>query len=86
MLLWFVKARNILDSLTMLKPSLRAVIAVAGACLFAGALHAAVPTFWQVSIEAEFLRGEVEHLGDEVADRMAQAVDSHFGVGGGSTS
>ncbi|MEV6192808.1 SRPBCC family protein [Streptomyces sp. NPDC051920] len=37
-------------------------------------------------LASPFLRGEVEHLGDEVADRMAQAVDSHFGIGGGSTS
>ncbi|MEU4170183.1 SRPBCC family protein [Streptomyces sp. NPDC026665] len=36
-------------------------------------------------LASPFLREEVEHLGDEVADRMAQAVDSHFGVGGDST-
>ena len=49
---------------------LRALIAVIGACAAAGVLHAAVPTFWQVSTEAEFLRGEVENLSIDSYGRL----------------
>jgi hypothetical protein len=45
--------------------------AAAVVCLFAVALHAAVPTFWQVSTEAEFLRGEVENLSIDTYGRLA---------------
>ncbi|HEY6360656.1 MAG TPA: hypothetical protein VIX63_06105 [Vicinamibacterales bacterium] len=55
----------------MPKLSLRTLIAVVGACLFAGVLHAAVPTFWQVSTEAEFLRGEVENLSIDSYGRLS---------------
>jgi len=55
----------------MPKLFLRALIAVVGACAVAGVLHAAVPTFWQVSTEAEFLRGEVENLSIDTYGRLA---------------
>src|SRR5918992_1693867 len=55
----------------MPKLFLRALIAVAGACAVAGVLHAAVPTFWQVSTEAEFLRGEVENLSIDTYGRLS---------------
>jgi sugar lactone lactonase YvrE len=48
----------------------RLLIAIAGACLLASALQAAVPTFWQVSTEAEFLRGEVENLSLDTYGRV----------------
>src|SRR5688500_477562 len=34
------------------------------------AVHAALPTFWQVSTEAEFLRGEVENLSVDSYGRL----------------
>jgi hypothetical protein len=34
------------------------------------AVHAALPTFWQVSTEAEFLRGEVENLSIDAFGRL----------------
>jgi hypothetical protein len=43
---------------------------LAGVCLMAGVLNAAVPTFWQVSTEAEFLRGEVENLSLDTYGRV----------------
>src|SRR5918992_4689701 len=43
----------------MLHLSFRAVIALV---LSSAAAYAALPTFWQVSTEADFLRGEVENL------------------------
>ena len=55
----------------MPKLPLRALIAVVGACLVAAVLHAAVPTFWQVSTEAEFLRGEVENLSIDTYGRLS---------------
>ena len=55
----------------MSKLSIRAVIAAGGACLAAGVFHAAVPTFWQVSTEAEFLRGEVENLSIDTYGRLS---------------
>ena len=36
----------------------------------AGGLHAALPTFWQVSSEAEFLQGEVENLAIDSYGRL----------------
>jgi hypothetical protein len=48
----------------------RALFAAAGAGLLAAAVHAAVPTFWQVSTEAEFLRGEVENLSVDTYGRL----------------
>ncbi len=33
-------------------------------------MHAALPTFWQVSTEAEFLRGEVENLSIDTYGRL----------------
>jgi hypothetical protein len=55
----------------MPKLSIRAFIAVASACLAAAVIHAAVPTFWQVSTEAEFLRGEVENLSIDTYGRLS---------------
>src|SRR5687768_1696475 len=48
----------------------KALVVLAGACLTAAVLHAAVPTFWQVSTEAEFLRGEVENLSLDTYGRL----------------
>src|SRR5262245_8802257 len=48
----------------------RLLLAVAAICGAAGVLHAAVPTFWQVSTEAEFLRGEVENLSLDTYGRV----------------
>jgi hypothetical protein len=39
-------------------------------CLGAGVIHAALPTFWQVSTEAEFLQGEVENLSIDSYGRL----------------
>ncbi|MFD5814015.1 hypothetical protein [Streptomyces sp. NPDC127038] len=36
-------------------------------------------------LASPFLRQEFEHLGNEVAHRMPQAVNRHFGSDGGST-
>ena len=50
---------------------MRRLFLTAGAvCLVAAGLHAAVPTFWQVSSEAEFLRGEVENLSVDSYGRL----------------
>lgn len=38
------------------------LVAAAAVCAGAVFVHAAVPTFWQVSTESEFLKGEVENL------------------------
>lgn len=40
------------------------------AVTFTAALHAALPTFWQVSTEAEFLEGEVENLSIDSYGRL----------------
>ncbi|HXD18994.1 MAG TPA: hypothetical protein VN654_18400 [Vicinamibacterales bacterium] len=40
----------------------RAALALAAVCASVSLLHAANPTFWQVSNEAEFARGDVENL------------------------
>lgn len=39
-------------------------------CLAAGVTHAALPTFWQVSTEAEFLQGEVDNLSIDAYGRL----------------
>ena len=39
-------------------------------CVAATAVHAALPTFWQVSTEAEFLQGEVENLSIDSYGRL----------------
>src|SRR5687768_5842422 len=39
-------------------------------CAAAAAVHAALPTFWQVSTEADFLRGEVENLSIDSYGRL----------------
>jgi hypothetical protein len=46
----------------MRQPPLRATLAGIGVSLLTALTQAAVPTFWRVSTEAEFLRGEVENL------------------------
>ena len=43
---------------------------VAAAVCSAAVVHAALPTFWQVSTEAEFLRGEVENLSIDAFGRL----------------
>ena len=52
--------------LTLRRGALAAAVAVLGAA----SLHAALPTFWQVSTEAEFLRGEVENLAIDTFGRL----------------
>lgn len=39
-------------------------------CAIASAVHAALPTFWTVSTEADFLRGEVENLSIDSFGRL----------------
>ena len=39
-------------------------------CATAAGVHAALPTFWQVSTEAEFLQGEVENLSIDSYGRL----------------
>src|SRR5688500_14350066 len=48
----------------------RALIAALVAAFLGTAVHAALPTFWQVSTEAEFLRGEVENLSIDSYGRL----------------
>ncbi|MBI2186178.1 MAG: hypothetical protein HYU37_03515 [Acidobacteria bacterium] len=48
----------------------RRVVAVLALSLTAGAAYAALPTFWQVSTEAEFLQGEVENLSIDSYGRL----------------
>jgi hypothetical protein len=50
-----------------MKRSLAVALAL---CLAAGAASAALPTFWQVSTEAEFLQGEVENLSIDSYGRL----------------
>ena len=40
----------------------RFLIAVLSVAASAAVLHAAVPSFWQVATQADFLKGEVENL------------------------
>jgi len=39
-------------------------------CVSSAAVHAALPTFWQVSTEADFLRGDVENLAIDSFGRL----------------
>lgn len=48
----------------------RRAVLFAASLLVAMTLYAAVPTFWQVSTEAEFLRGEVENLALDTYGRL----------------
>jgi len=48
----------------------RTCVAVVVVCLAAAAGQAALPTFWQVSTEAEFLQGEVENLSIDSYGRL----------------
>jgi hypothetical protein len=48
----------------------RRVLAALILSLAAGAAHAALPTFWQVSTEGEFLQGEVESLSIDSYGRL----------------
>ena len=48
----------------------RLLVAFLAACVFTAAASAALPTFWQVSTEAEFLRGEVENLSIDSYGRL----------------
>jgi len=49
---------------------MRRVLAALILSLAAGAAYAALPTFWQVSTEAEFLQGEVENLSIDSYGRL----------------
>jgi sugar lactone lactonase YvrE len=48
----------------------RQIVAAAAICLSTAALQAALPTFWQVSTEAEFLKGEVDNLAIDSYGRL----------------
>ena len=48
----------------------RSLAVAAVVCSAAAALHAALPTFWSVSTEAEFLRGDVENLSIDTYGRL----------------
>ena len=48
----------------------RLLVVVLTAAVFTAAASAALPTFWQVSTEAEFLRGEVENLSVDSYGRL----------------
>ena len=48
----------------------RLLIALLAVAVFTAAASAALPTFWQVSTEAEFLRGEVENLSIDSYGRL----------------
>jgi hypothetical protein len=50
-----------------MKPFILVVVVLS---LAAGAVHAALPTFWQVSTEGEFLQGEVENLSIDSYGRL----------------
>ncbi|MBI2829391.1 MAG: hypothetical protein HYX77_09010 [Acidobacteria bacterium] len=55
----------------MTHPSKRSLLAALFLCAAAAGVYAAVPTFWQVSTEAEFLQGEVENLSIDAYGRLA---------------
>lgn len=48
----------------------RLCVAALVLCLSATVIHAAMPTFWQVSTEADFLKGEVENLAVDSFGRL----------------
>src|SRR5688500_3656384 len=48
----------------------RLLIALLAVAVFTAGASAALPTFWQVSTEAEFLRGEVENLSIDTYGRL----------------
>jgi hypothetical protein len=54
----------------MLQRSVRALFIVALVAAASVAVRAAVPTFWQVSTESEFLKGEVENLSIDTYGRL----------------
>jgi sugar lactone lactonase YvrE len=54
----------------MLQRPVRAFLAAALVCAAAAAAHAAMPTFWQVSTESEFLKGDVENLSIDSYGRL----------------
>src|SRR5262245_40676476 len=49
---------------------LRLLTAAVVLCISGAAVHAALPTFWQVSTEADFLRGDVENLAIDSFGRL----------------
>lgn len=48
----------------------RPLLAALFLCAAAAGVHAALPTFWQVSTEAEFLQGDVENLSIDAYGRL----------------
>jgi WD40 repeat protein len=54
----------------MPRPFRVAISTLALACIASAATMAAVPTFWQVSTESEFLKGEVENLSIDTYGRL----------------
>ena len=46
----------------MSRSSTRAILAAAAVAASAAGVHAALPTFWQIATQADFLKGEVENL------------------------
>src|SRR3954452_12515285 len=54
----------------MLRPYRVAIATLALACAVSVVTMAAVPTFWQVSTESEFLKGDVENLSIDSYGRL----------------
>ena len=54
----------------MIERLIRGLLAAAALVLLTAVLQAAVPTFWQVGTEAEFLKGEVENLSIDSYGRL----------------
>ena len=54
----------------MTHSSKRALLVATVVCAAAAGVQAALPTFWQVSTEAEFLQGEVENLAIDAYGRL----------------
>ena len=53
------------------RDSLPALVLCAVMCAAVAGVHAALPTFWQVSTEAEFLEGEVENVSIDTYGRLS---------------
>ena len=65
-LLWLAPTRFILARKNVIRRLLTAAAVLAAAAV----AHAALPTFWQVSTEAEFLQGDVENLSIDSYGRL----------------
>src|SRR4029453_5999909 len=61
------------EVLTMSTRTSRVALALAVVCAGVSLAHAANPTFWQVSNEAEFSKGDVENLSIDASGRITPA-------------